>query len=241
MTMWEKLKKTAFIQGCIKLKNDLKPMTFKEKCEHLWEYYKEWLLVVFLVIMGISLLTTIIANRSKDVLVSGMVVNVSMDPRGMTYLTTDYAKVLGATSKNQVCEVDATGFGDPLDPENGENSYYSSMILPARVTGAMLDYMLLDEFAMKYYITHDVYMDLRNFFTEEELEELAAADKLIYAMEEGDIDRMPIAVKITDLAFVKDNTGNTGEVFFALSGSSPRPEMCRHVWNYLHAWQTPAE
>ena len=112
--MWEKLKKTAFIQGCIKLKNALKPMTFKEKCEHLWEYYKEWLLVVFLVIMGISLLTTIIANRSKDVLVSGMVVNVSMDPRGMNYLTTDYAKVLGATSKNQVCEVDATGFGDPL-------------------------------------------------------------------------------------------------------------------------------
>ena len=61
------------------------------------------------------------------------------------------------------------------------------------------------------------------------------------AMEEGDIDRMPIAVKITNIPFVKDNAGASGEVFFALSGSSPRPEMCRHVWNYLHAWQSPEE
>ena len=109
-------------------------MTFREKCEHLWEYYKEWLIVVFLVFMGISLVATIIANRSKDVLVSGMMVNIQMEQAGMNYLTTDYAAYLGATSKNQVAELDYTSFGDPMDPENGENSYYASMILPARVT-----------------------------------------------------------------------------------------------------------
>lgn len=237
--MWEKFKKTKLAQGFIKLKNDLKPMTFKEKCEHLWEYYKEWLIVVFLVVMGIGLLSTIIANRSKDVLVSGMMVNIQMEQTGMNYLTTDYAAYLGATSKNQVAELDYTSFGDPMDPEDGENSYYASMILPARVTGAMLDYMILDEFAMKYYILQDVYMDLREFFTEDELAALAAEDRVIYAMEEGasEEDRMPIAVKITNLDFVKDNVNSPGDVFFALSGSSPRRDMCRNAWNYLHAWK----
>lgn len=235
--MWKKLKQTKLVQGFIKLKNDLKPMTFKEKCEHLWEYYKEWLLVVFLVIMGISLVTTIIANRSKEVLVSGMMVNIQIEQVGMNYLTTDYAKVLGATSKNQVAEMDATSFGDMLDPEEGENSYYASMILPARVTGKMLDYMIMDEFALEYYILQDIYMDLRDFFTPEELEQLAAEDRLIYIQEEGDLDRMPIAVKITNLDFVKDNVNTEGEIYLSFSGSTPRPEMCRHVWEYLHAWE----
>jgi len=237
--MLNKLKETKLVLGLKKLKNDLKPMTFKEKCEHLWEYYKEWLLVVFLVIMGISLVTTIIANRSKDVLVSGMMVNIEIEQQGMNYLRGEYAAYLGATSKNQVAELDYTSFGDPLDPEDGENSYYASMILPARVTGAMLDYMILDKFAMEYYILQDIYMDLRDFFTPEELAELAAADRLVYAMEEGAMeeDRQVIAVKITDLDFVKDNVTSSGDVYFALSGSSPRPEMCRNVWNYLHAWK----
>ena len=236
--MWEKFKKTKFFQGCIKLKNDLKPMTFKEKCEHLWEYYKEWLIVVFLVFMGISLLTTIVANRTKDVMVAGMMVNLEVKQEGMNYLRGEYAEYLGATSKNQVAELDYTYFGDPLDPEEGESSYYASMILTARVTGAMLDYMLLDEYAMKYYITYDVYLDLRQFFTEEEFAQLAAEDRIIYAMEEGasELDRIPVAVKITEIDYVKDNVTSAGAVYFALSGSTPRPEMCRNVWNYLHAW-----
>ena len=238
--MWEKFKKTKLVQGFIKLKNDMKPMTFKEKCEHLWEYYKEWLIVVFLVFMGISLLTTIITSRNKDVLVAGMMVNLEVKQEGMNYLRGEYAEYLGATSKNQVAELDYTSFGDPLDPEEGENSYYSSMILTARVTGAMLDYMLLDEYSMKYYITYDVYMDLREFFTEEEFALLAAEDRIIYAMEEGssELDRVPVAVKITELDFVKDNVTSGGEVYFALSGSTPRPEMCRNAWNYLHAWES---
>lgn len=237
--MWESFKKTKIAQGFIKLRNDMKPMTFKEKCEHLWEYYKEWLLVAFLVCMVLGLVCTIIANSKKEVLVSGMMVNIYIEQEGMNYLTSDYAKALGATSKNQVAEVDATAFGDPMDPEQGQNSYYASMILPARVTGAMLDYMILDKFAMEYYIIRDVYLDLREFFTQEELDQLAAEDRIIYCMEEGasEFDRYPIAVKITDLDFVKDNVNNEGDIYFALSGSTPRPEMCRHVWEYLHAWK----
>lgn len=236
--MKEMFKNNKLYLGFKKLLTDLKPMSFKQRCEHLWEYYKEWLLVVFLVVMGISLVATIIASRNKDVLVSGMMINISVDQRGMNYLTSDYAQYLGATSKNQVAEVDYTSFGDPLDLETGENSYYASMILPSRVTGAMLDYMILDKYAMEYYITHQVYMDLREFFTEEELAELAAEDRVIYAQQEGDDDRWPIAVIITDIPFVKDNISASSDIYFALSGSSPRPEMCRNVWNYLHAWES---
>ena len=238
--MKEKFKQSKLYLGFQKLRSDLKPMSFKQKCEHLWEYYREWLLVAFIVIMGISLAATIIAEQRKEVLVSGMMVNISMDQRGMNYLTRDYAEYLGATSENQVAKVDYTSFGDPLDPENGENSYYASMILPSRVTGAMLDYMILDKFAMEYYITQDLYMDLRDFFTEEELAQLEAEKRVIYAQQEGNFDRKPIAVIITDIPFIQVNVAPQDDIYFALSGSSPRPQMCRNVWEYLHDWE-PSE
>lgn len=237
--MWKKFKNSGFVQGFVKLKNDLKPMTFKEKCEHLWEYYKEWLVVLFIVFMGINLLVTVISAQNKEVMVSGMMINIKIEQEGMNYLTRDYKEYLGGTSKNQVAELTYTSFGDPADPEFGEDSTYASMILPARVSGAMLDYMILDKFAMEYYLLQDVYMDLRGFFTEEELAQLEAEKRLVYAQYEGEEIRWPIAVKITDLDFVKDNVNSEGDIYFALSGSTPRPEMCRNVWNYLHAWKKP--
>lgn len=236
--MIEKFKQTKLYLGFKNLCEVLKPMTFKQKCEHLWEYYKEWLLIVFIVCMGISLAATVIGEQQKEYLVSGMMVNIYIDQEGMDYLTKDYAEYLGATSKNQVAAMDYTNFGDPLDPETGENSYYASMILPSRVTGAMLDYMILDKFAMEYYITQDLYMDLRDFFTEEEMAQLVADKRIIYVQEEGSFDRRPIAVTITDLPFIQKYVAPTEDIYFCLSGSSPRPEMCRNVWNYLHAWKS---
>lgn len=235
--MWEKFKKTKLAQGFIKLRNDMKPMTFKEKCEHLWEYYKEWLLVLFLVVMGIGLVTTIISSRNKEVMVSGMMINIKIEQEGMNYLTTDYSEYLGATSEDQVAELDYTSFGDPMDPELGEGSFYASMILPARVTGAMLDYIILDEFALRYYVDHEVYMDLRKVFTEEELKQWDAEGRVKYAKQADDIESWPIAIEISNLDFVKDTVNSEGEIYFALSGSSPRPEMCRNAWEYLHAWK----
>lgn len=239
--MKKALKQTKLYLGFQKLRKDMQPMSFRQKCEHLWEYYKEWLLVLFLAVMGISLAATIIAEQRKEVLVSGMMVNISIDQRGMNYLTGEYARYLGATTDEQVAEVDYTSFGDPMDPQDGINSYHASMILPSRVTGAMLDYMILDKFAMEYYITQDLYMDLRDFFTEEELTQLEEEKRIVYARKEGELDRKPIAVIITQLPFIQTYVAPQEDIYFALAGNSPRPEMCVNVWNYLHAWEAPAE
>ena len=98
--------------------------------------------------------------------------------------------------------------------------------------------MILDKFALEYYIAHEVYMDLRDVFSEEELAALAAEDRVIYAQQAGQEERWPIAIKITEIDFVKDNVNSGGDIYFALSGSSPRLDMCYHAWQYLNAWQS---
>lgn len=234
--MLEKFKETKFYKGCVRLKNDMKPMTFKEKLEHLWMYYKEYLWVAGLIFVAISLVVTIITSRSKTTLVSGMMANITISQEGYNYLSTDYQEYLEG-DKRHIVELDYTTFSDMLNPVSGEDSYYSAMIITARVSGGMLDYMLLDKFAMEYYIDQEVYMDLREFFTAEELAALDAEDRLITARQEGSTDAWVVAVDISGTAFAQTHISSEGGVYFALSGNTQRPEMCRNAWEYINAWQ----
>lgn len=234
--MLEKFKETKFYQGCVRLKKDMKPMTFKEKVEHLWMYYKEYLWVAGLIFVAIALVVTVISSRSKTTLVSGMMANINITQEGYNYLSTDYQEYLGG-DKRHIVELDYTQFSDILDAVSGEDSYYSAMVLTARVSGGLLDYMLLDEFALRYYITEDVYMDLREFFTAQELEQLEAEGRLITARQEDETDAWVVAVDISGTAFAKENITSEDGVYFALSGNTQRPEMCRNAWEYINAWQ----
>ena len=239
--MLEKFKTSRFYLGWLKLKKDLAPMTWKQRIEHIWMYYKYYLWVVFLVGFTLSITATMLVSRSKETLVSGIMVNVYMEQTGYNYLTTDYLADLGGEKNKQVVELTSVNFGDPLDPEEGENSYYASQILVARVSGQMLDYILLDKFGFEYYASQEVYLDLREVFAEAELSALDAEGKVIYVMEEGATERVPVSIIITDTQYVKDNMHMEGDVYFALSGSTLRPEMCRDVWERIQSWQTPEQ
>ena len=239
--MLEKFKQTKFYIGWLKLKKDLEPMTFSQKVEHIWMYYKYYLVVVFLVGFTLSITATMLVSRSKEILVSGIMVNIYMEQEGFNYLTEDYLEDLGGKEGSQLVELTSVNFGDPFDPADGENSYYSSQILTARVSGQMLDYMLLDKFGFEYYVAQEVYLDLREILTQEELQQLDKDGKVVYVMEEETEERIPAAVIITDTQFVKDNMHMEGDTYFALSGSTQRKDMCRDAWDRIHNWQKPQE
>ena len=235
--MLEKFKQTKFYLGWLKLKKDLEPMTFQQKVEHIWMYYKYYLVVVFLVGFTLSITATMLVSRSREILVSGIMVNIYMEQEGFNYLTQDYLEDLGGKEGHQVVELTSVNFGDPFDPADGENSYYSSQILTARVSGQMLDYMLLDKFGFEYYVAQEVYLDLRQVLTEEEIARLDEAGKVVYIMEAETEERIPAAVIITDTQFVKDNMHMEGDTYFALSGSTQRKEMCRDAWERIQSWE----
>lgn len=232
----KKFSETKFGAGWAKLRADLKPMTFRQKVDHLWTYYKVFIFVFLFLCSPLFLLGTFLNRQSQEVLVSGMMVNLSVDPELITYMTTDYAKDLGATSEKQIAELDYANFGDLFDSQNAEGNYNQMMMLVARVSAGTLDYMLLDQTAMEYYIVQEVYLDLREFFTPQELEALNAEGKVIYARQEDQEDKWAVAVDISDTAFVKENVNSEGPVYFALSGNYQRPEICRNVWERIQNW-----
>ena len=164
-------------------------MTFLEKLDHIWTYYREYLwIVVVAVILIAAIITSTINLIFKDQVVTGIAVNITFEQAGYNYLTEDYAEELGVNPRWEEVKLEYTAFGSLADQSNSEQNYYAAMTVVGEVGAKMLDYIILDKDGMEFYITQGVYMDLREFFTEEELAQLKAEDRLIYATEEGSDD-----------------------------------------------------
>lgn len=238
------MKKNKYKQSLKELivqeKERMKPMTPKKRLEHLWTYYSEYLWVVAVVVILLGAMITSLFNLSKDTLVTGMVVNVSLEQEGMNYLSEDYAEKIGAKKGRELVKLEYTTFETLTDDASSEQNYYAAMTVVAEVSAKKLDYILLDKTGMEFYITQAVYLDLREFFTEEELAQFAEEDRLIYAQEEGSEDKWVVAVDITETPFVKDNLLTEGPIYFALSGSAPNPDHCRGIWEHILDWPARA-
>ena len=230
------------------LKKDMQDMTFGQKVEHLWTYYKEYaLLALIAVLLVVAVVSSVIA-RSKTPLVRGMMVNISISNYAMDYLTNGYfEKMDGQKGKDEVSMV-YRNFEDLQNSTSGQDNYTSAQALITQVSAGMLDYALVDEMALKFYITQQVFLDLREVFTPEELAQLAEKDMLVYVLEVDDREelvdpekhenlenRFPIAIKMESLPFVQDNTSNT-KIYFAVGGRGANLEAVRSVWAHILAW-----
>ena len=251
-------KETRFYKDWVKLLNDLKPMSWKERIEHIWEYYKEYMLVIGVFLMvTIGLISSSISAANTPV-VTGIIVNVTVDQKGYNYLSTDYAKLIGEKDEDRV-RVEYTEFSDLLVDASEEN-YNAAQMIILETAAKKLDYMILDKLAMEFYTAQEIYLDLRDFFTLEELRAFAEQDLLIYCLEKkaagasaeelkalqeyclteegADVEYCwPAAVKISELDYVKDNIKTLDDVYFALTASTEKLEEVRGIWEHINDWK----
>lgn len=226
----------GFWKGLKTFFSELKPMTWKQRIDHIWTYYKEHMFFAGIILMVIIAMIGSAVNAGKEVLINGIMVNISITQEGYNYLEGDYFEDLNGNKRTQAVRLNYANFSSLEDATYAEENYSAAMKLVGLVSGGHLDYIILDQFGMEFYIAQEVYLDLREFFSQEELD--ALGDRVIYAMEEGATERVPYAVDISELAFVKDTISKEKKTYFALSGNNPKLDMCRDVWDRLHAWKS---
>lgn len=233
------MKDSKLYLGWKKLLSDLKPMTFTQRVDHIWTYYKEYMFVGFMVLLLVIAACTAISNIGREVYLSGTLCNVSMTQAGHAYLMEDYPTRHPEAGEGNTFLTSAV-FENPLTVSQVDSSYQAAMGLYAQIEAKDIDYLFMDQVAMDFYGAQEVFLNLEDFFTEEELAQWE--DKLIYVQfedEQGNLEelREPLALDVSDLPFVKENIHAPGnKVYFAISGNMPRPEATRQVWNDILAW-----
>ena len=213
------------------LKVDLKPMTFREKVDHIWTYNKELILIAAgTLFVVISLLVAFI--QKPDVVFCGFMVNAELNEEGTAYLTTDYGQLLGVTGKQEVQLM--TGFFNPELTSAAQANESTWAQISALCQEQALDYVLADEMTLKSMALSDMCMDLRTFFTEEEFAELE--DRILYEeLEDG--TKIPCAVKINDTKFYKDCVSYYRDLYICFVANTPNLERCHEFWEYLNNWE----
>lgn len=224
--------------GFKKLTKDLSKMTFKEKLDHLWTYYKGSLVVLAIVIMLLSILFTTCRARNTHTILSGISINVMLSEEGQSYVKDQYYEKTKTKGLEQVVYTE-TLQEDFSTSSNVQENYMILMNLITICTEEELDYLFMDQIAIRNLVGHGVFLDLREFFSEEELDTLG--DNIIW-MDSGTADEseyVPVAVKVEHIPFIAEHATNIGDTYFGIVNNTPRLEECRSFWEYISAW-TPA-
>lgn len=229
-------KESSFYLGWKKLLEDIKPMTFREKVDHIWTYYKEYIGVFgLLIFVLIGLVSSMVTNLLTDTKLSGAMINLTCTQEAYDYISVDYEEYLGLSGMQNV-RLEYSYFGS-METSSSEEDYYAAMGIIAEVAAKKLDYLMMDKPSMEYYTGQEVYMDLSKVFTQEELKTFAEKEMLIYCMEEDEQVPWPAAIKINELPFIKENLTVKTDVYLAFAGSSEKLDELRAFWEYLNAWE----
>ena len=222
-----------------KLKETLAPMTFRERVENIWEYYKIVFLLAIVAIFLIVVIVINIVNAQVEVLFCGVLANADMSDAGYAYISDGYFAHLGG-GKMQTVRVNAVYFEYLSDQVNElDYNYNVAMGSIGLVESKQLDYIIANENALEFYLEQDIIMDLREFFTPQELADMDPY--LIFVILEETGERFPVALNMEYVPFAREHMDLSKKMYFTVVANTQRKEQCRDFWDHLMAWEPDAK
>ncbi len=158
-----------------------KDMSLKEKWEYFWEYYK--INVIVIVLVG-TFVISMIHNfvTAKDYCFNGMMLNAAMmDQEKISEAFAEYAEL---DTEKYECYIDASSTLSYQHPSEYELA--TSQRIVALIQSKELDGLVFDAEAFYNYAFNQVFMDLREIYT---AEELSAMEGRIYYIDMAEIRR----------------------------------------------------
>ena len=176
-----------------------KDMSLKEKWEYFWEYYT---INVIIIVIVASFVISMIHNfvTAKDYCFNGMMLNASMmDQEAIANAFAEYAQF---DTDEYECFIDATSTLSYQNPSEYEMA--TSQRIVALIQSKELDGMVFDAEVFYNYAFNQVFMDLREVYT---AEELAAFEKenRIYYIDKAEIRRAEEAEQATGESYALES------------------------------------
>ena len=198
-----------------KLKNEIKNekkklsrMTFGQKAEYIFEYYKFPIIVTLVVIiLVVSVLKTLINNKPLGfyaMFLNGSGQEMSIGADELEKRFAEYAEIDGGKEK---VVIDTTASFNP-----NVNSQYT-MAQNAKITALFashdLDAMVIDPGVFTYYALSGAFSDLREVLSEEEFRRYEEANKIYYI--DGYIKEKMKSIEAGEIDAYSSESGRTEE------------------------------
>lgn len=170
-----------------------KALSLKKKLEHIWIYYKWYILVGTAVICMLVSIARTVADNSKETLISGIFINSSTSPEGYAHLMEDYWEYCGGNEDQKVELVGSRNIDFDAESPSQEDAA-AFMIVSSMIAARSLDYIITDRASLDDFQEQEVILDLRELFPAETLTRWDVIEE----------DGAAIALELKDTAFGKN-------------------------------------
>ena len=218
-------------QGFRNLPKTLKPMTWKERFDHLWEYYRFTFLVVSAaIVLSITLVVDLITTH-QVVLFAGTAINVNVSEERSTQLSEDLIALFGEEGKKKQSADLLIGTPAVMDGEPNMTQVYAEIMrVMSQITAGDLDYLLLDTDGLEYFTGAQTGEDIRKLVSEEYYKTLE--DRVVMGDVE-DVGMAPMAISIEDTEFAKHCTRRGEGLYLMFPGNTGRNEQVEAFIRYI--------
>lgn len=179
-------------------REEVKNRSFKERMKYFWDYYK-WHVIgsVIAVFAVISLILTFVTR--KDTAYYSAFINMAENWSCEDYKK-EFAALAGINLKKHAMYFDSDLHMDLANMD--QTTFTAVQKIMVYISAKELDSMLADGPAMNRYAYNDVFMDLRDFLTEEEM---AKYEPYFYYMDRALVDQQSEELN-TDVDYPADPT-----------------------------------
>ena len=216
------------------LKNILKPMSWKDRVEYLWTYYKIVLVGLVGVAMLISIVATSIQNMQIQTLYSGILVSVQMEAEQKESVIQDLTALFEGDGNKKVVALAEVTYIPGGDTANLEMNNAAAMKITLLVAADSLDYILVDGDTYKELIQFSSYQDLRNVLSAEQQE--MWKDHFLWKEAYEDTPSYPMALDITHTEFAKTAAPYEKELYLVFVGNPDHLDRDRAFVDYIDNW-----
>ena len=224
-------------QHFFQLRENLKPMGFWEKLDHIWTYYKAYMFVALMLCLILVVIVSSALNRNVQFYNCGIMSNVELSREGHDYLTDVFYKDILGAPKGKTYLTATTLPTQEQTVTDTANSFERYMNVLAQIEGKDLDYMLLDEYSFGFYVDDRIYLDLRKLLSEEALSALYAQDQIVHVREEAEEIGTPMGIDISQTPFARDCVLTQGKTYLVFIRNTEQPENCLKLWEHIENWE----
>ena len=197
-------------------------LSFGKKLEHIWIYYKWYILVAAAVICVLVSILGTVANNQKETLISGIFINNAAEPEGYACLTEGYWEYCGA-NPDQKAEL-VTGRSIDFEAETpSQQEAAALMTVTCMIAAKTLDYIITDEASAAHFMEQEVVMDLRQLLPEEVLARWDTIER----------DGAVIGLRLEDTAFARKYPLAAENSCILVIANAPNPENMVRFLEYL--------
>ena len=202
-----------------------KALSFRKKLEHIWIYYKWYILAAAAVICVLVSILGTVANNRKETLISGIFINNSTSPEGYACLAEDFWEYCGADA-DQKAEL-VTGRSIDFEAESPSQAEAAAfMTVTCMIAAKTLDYIITDEASAAHFMEQEVVMDLTQLLTEEALAQWDTIEQ----------DGAVIALSLENTAFAQNYPLAAENSCILVIANAPNPENVVRFLEYLMAF-----